>query len=150
MRYERAAVIQHYADMRYALLEAIGGLGPERLRERSLDGWSVKDHLFHIAAWDNLRAGEVRRISAGFASAWRMDDEQDAAFNRLIHELHEALDVEQALWELGDSHERLIEAIREAPERGLDGSLYGEAGLMSHHEALHTEWIEHWRRELGY
>ena len=36
-----------------------------------------------------------------------------------------------------------------APTRGLDGSLYGEAGLRSDHEAQHTAWIRRWRSERG-
>lgn len=36
----------------------------------------------------------------------------------------------------------LNDAIAAATPRGLDGSLYGEAGLRSTHEAAHTGWIK--------
>ena len=62
---DRDALLQHYRKMREELLSAIEGLSDELMTERSLDGWSVKDHLAHIAAWDDVRAAEVERISAG-------------------------------------------------------------------------------------
>jgi hypothetical protein len=67
-----------------------------------------------------------------------------------MHDLLHALPPAQAKWELAISRERLREALSSATERGLDASLYGEAGLRSTHEAQHTEWIRRWRGERGY
>lgn len=53
---DRESLLQHYRDSRKALLAAIEGLDTAALSEPSLDGWSVKDHLFHIALWDEMRA----------------------------------------------------------------------------------------------
>ena len=135
--------------MREELLSAIEGLSDELMAEPSLDGWSVKDHLTHVALWDDLRASEVVRISAGHASAWRMTGAHDEAYNALAHELRLALTPEQAKWELATSRQRLLEAISSATARGLDASLYGEAGLQSSHEREHARWIKRWRREAG-
>jgi hypothetical protein len=74
---DRDALLQHYRQMRRELLAAIDGLTDALLTEPSLDGWSVKDHLAHLALWDDLRASEVVRISAGHDSAWRMTGAQD-------------------------------------------------------------------------
>ncbi len=149
MAEERDALIQHYRQMREELLAAIDGLSDELLTEPSLDGWSVKDHLAHLALWDDVRAGEVARISAGHASAWRMTDEQGETYNGLGYALRRALSFEQVRWELATSRQRLMDAISSATPRGLDGSLYGEAGLRSSHEAAHTGWIKRWRGERG-
>jgi uncharacterized damage-inducible protein DinB len=135
--------------MRAELLAAIDGLGDETLIDPSLDGWSVKDHLAHIALWDELRASEVVRISAGHDSAWRMTGEQDAVYNALAHDLRKALPPAQVRWELETTRQRLLDAIASATARGLDASLYGEAGLRSMHEAQHTGWIKRWRGERG-
>jgi uncharacterized damage-inducible protein DinB len=124
-----------------ALLATVDGLSDELLTEPSLDGWSVKDHLAHLALWDDVRTSEVRRISAGHDSAWRMTGPQEEAYNALGHGLRRALSLEQVRWELTASAQRLLEAIRDATPRGLDGSRYGEAGLRSTHEAVHTGWI---------
>ncbi|MDA0366303.1 MAG: DinB family protein [Chloroflexi bacterium] len=69
MAEQRADLLAHYDQMREQLLSAINGLSDAALSEPSLDGWSVKHHLAHIALWDDLRASEVVRISAGHASA---------------------------------------------------------------------------------
>jgi uncharacterized damage-inducible protein DinB len=149
MAEDREELLRHYRYMREALLAAIEGLSDESLSEPSLDGWAVKDHLAHLALWDDLRASEVLRISAGHDSAWRMTGKQDTAYSAIAYELRRSLSVEQAEWELSTSRERLFDAIASATDRGLDPSLYGEAGLRSTHEAQHTEWITRWRREKG-
>jgi uncharacterized damage-inducible protein DinB len=149
MAERKDGLLQHYRQTREELLAVIDGLSDELLTEPSLDGWSVKDHLLHLALWDDVRAGEVTRISAGHDSAWRMTGEQDEAYNAMAHILRLALSPEQARWELQTSRQRLLDAISAATARGFDGSLYGEAGLHSGHEAQHTEWIRRWRGEKG-
>jgi len=144
---DKHALIQHFHDMRRDLLAAIDGLTDAQLTDPSLDGWSVKDHLAHLALWDDLRASEVTRISAGLDSAWRMAEGQDAIYSDLAYRLRRGLSLAQVRWELATSHQRLLEAISAATERGLDASLYGEAALPSTHEAQHTGWITRWRRE---
>ena len=146
---DRDALLQHYKEMREALLSAIRGLGDESMTEPSLDGWSVKDHLAHLALWDEIRASEVVRISAGHDSAWRLSGEQDAAYNELGHALRQGLSLDQVKWELTISRQRLSDAIFYSTPRGLNGSLYGEAGLRSTHEAAHTGWIRRWRELKG-
>ncbi|SRR6266851_894077 len=147
---DRDALLRHYGQTRDDLLSAIERLSDEQLSEPSLDGWSVKDHLLHLALWDDTRASEVTRISAGHASAWRMNDEQDRAYNEMAHTLRHDMSPDQAKWELATSRQRLLDAIAAATPRGLDASLYGEAGLHSGHEAQHTAWIKRWRGEKGY
>ena len=149
MAADRDALLQHYRRMRDEFLAAIDGLSDELMAEPSLDGWSVKDHLAHLACWDDIRASEVVRISAGHDSAWRMSGEQDEAYNTLGYDLRVGLSPEQAKWELATSSRNLLDAISSATERGLDGSLYGEAGLLSEHQRLHAGWIKRWRREKG-
>jgi uncharacterized damage-inducible protein DinB len=133
--------------MRRDLLAAVEGLSEELMTERTLDGWSVKDHLAHLAAWDEIRTSEVERISAGFDSAWRMTADQDAVYNALAHALRQDLSVGQVMWELERTHERLLVAIRAATPRALDAALYGEAALRSTHDAQHTGWIRRWRED---
>jgi len=68
----RDGLLKHYQQTRQQLVAAIHGLSDQQLLDTSLDGWSVKDHLAHVAHWDEIRATEVLRISAGHESAWRM------------------------------------------------------------------------------
>lgn len=146
---DRDALLQHYRETRRELLAAIDGLSDQQMTERTLEGWSVQDHLTHIAFWDDIRAAEVARISTGHDSAWRLTAEQDEALNAIAHEVRRSLSLDQARWELENSRRRLLDAIASAGERGLDASLYGEAGLHSSHEVQHAQWIARWRRERG-
>jgi uncharacterized damage-inducible protein DinB len=147
---DRDTLLQSYRQSRETLLAAIDGLSDEQMTQTSIDGWSVKDHLAHIAFWDEIRSSEVTRISAGFDSAWRMKPEQDEALNEITYDERRNLSLEQVRWELDTSRQRLLDAIESATDRGLDPSLYGEAGLVSGHEAMHTAWIARWRREKGF
>jgi uncharacterized damage-inducible protein DinB len=146
---DRDTLLRAYRQSREELLAAINGLDDEQLTSPSMDGWSVKDHMAHIAFWDEIRASEVTRISAGFDSAWRMRPEQDEAQNEIAYDERRDLPLGQVRWELDTSRQRLLDAIESATERGLDPSLYGEAGLVSGHEAQHAGWIARWRREKG-
>ena len=149
MAENRDALLQHYRKLREELLSATHGLREEHMTEPSLDGWSVKDHLAHLALWDDLRASEVVRISAGHDSAWNMTHDQGDAYNAVAHSLRLALSLHQVRWELATSRQRLLDAISTATPRGLDRSLYGEAELRSSHEAEHTGWIKRWREGRG-
>ncbi len=144
---DKDALLDHYRTTRKELLAAIEGLTDEQMTEPSIDGWSVKDHLAHIALWDDIRTSEVIRISAGYDSAWRMTGEQDATYGAMGHDLRVGLSLRQVRWELAESRRKLLEAISAATPRGLDGSLYGEAGLKSGHERQHVGWIKRWRGE---
>ncbi len=149
MTENRDALLAHYGETRKTLLSAIDGLSDETMTDPSLDRWSVKDHLAHLAVWDDIRASEVARISAGHDSAWRMSGGQDDLYNTLAYELRRALPPAQVKWELTVSRQRLLDAISSATARGLDAALYGEAGLRSSHEVEHAGWIQRWRGERG-
>lgn len=150
MAEDRSVLMGHYRAMRSDLAAAIDGLSDTQLVEPTIDGWSVVDHLAHVACWDEIRAAEIRRISAGQESAWRMTDGQDDTFNELSYELRRQFSVPQARWELVQTEEALLDALTIATERALDGSLYGEAGLVSDHAAEHAGWIRRWREQKGY
>ncbi len=147
---DREALLAHFQAMRVGILAAIQGLSESQMTEPTLDGWSVKDHLAHLALWDDMRAQEVRRISAGHDSGWRMSEEQVVVYNDLSYDLRKGMSLAQVMWELENSRASFNEAIRAATPRGLDGTLFGEAALRSTHEAAHTEWITRWRGEKGY
>ncbi len=145
---DRDLLLEHFRQMRRALLAAIEGLNDAQAVEPSIDGWSVKDHLAHLALWDDLRASEVGRISAGHQTAWHMPG-RDHEYSGLAYDLRRDLPLDQVRWELGTSHQRLLDAIASATPSGLDASRYGEAALRSTHEAQHTAWILRWRGERG-
>ncbi|MQC47768.1 MAG: hypothetical protein DWG77_01605 [Chloroflexi bacterium] len=147
---DRDALVAHYRQMQDDVRDAIDGLTNEQMTEATIDGGSVKDHLAHLALWHEIRASEVTRISSGYESAWRLTDAQTEAFNATMYELRRDFSLSQAKWELTQARERLFAALAQANVRGLNGALYGEAGLRSEHEAEHAGWIRRWRAERGY
>jgi hypothetical protein len=150
MAEDKDGIIRTYKRTREELLTAIDGLSDAQMTETSIDGWSVKDHLLHLAFWDGIRAGEVARISAGYDSVWKLTDEQDDQLNAMAYDAKKDISLDQAKWEFERSRQQLLNVLDHVTERGLDGSLYGDAGLYSGHEAQHTEWIKKWRFDKGY
>lgn len=108
MTEDREELLQHYRQTRGALLSAIEGLNDALLAETPPGDWSVKDQLAHVAVWDDIRASEVTRISAGHESVWRMTSEQDEAYNVMAHELRLGLSIGQVRWELETSRQRPV------------------------------------------
>lgn len=150
MREDRDALIAHYRATRAEMLAAIERLSAAQLTERTHNGWGVKDHLAHLAFWDELRAAEVLRISAGHASTWRISPEEDGVVNEIVTRARWDLALEQVQWEFAESRRRFIAALEAAPPEALDTDRYGEAGLKSGHEEEHARWIAEWRAERGY
>jgi len=146
---DRDELIDHYHAMRRDLLAAVEGLEDTTLLDASIDGWSVKDHLAHLALWTDIRAAEVTRISAGHDSAYRLTPAQDDTFNVIAYEARREWSLAQARWELEQARAKLLDALTHATPRGLDASHYGSAGLRSHHESEHAAWIRRWRTEHG-
>ena len=150
MAEDREDLLRHYRVSRVMMLAALDGLTDEQMSETTIDGWAVKDHLAHLALWDDIRAAEVARISAGFESAWKMTGNQDEEHNATGYELRRSMSAAQARWELDQSRRRLLDAITAATPEALDQSRYGAAGLRSQHEDQHAGWIARWRSEKGY
>ena len=150
MAEDRDELLNHYRQAHQALQAAIEGLSDEQMSEPTIDGWAVKDHLAHIALWDDLRAAEVQRMSAGFESALDMTEQQDGALNDAGYQMRRSMSAAQAKWEFETSTRKLLEAIAAAPADALDASRYRAAGLRSSHQSQHAGWIARWRGEKGY
>ena len=139
---------QHYAGSRAALMAAIDSLSDADMSLAAIDGWSVKDHLTHVTVWDEIRAAEIERISAGFEPAWRhMTEAETENFNALTERMRSSLPLAQVMAELESSRARVLEAIEAATERGLEENRYGEAGLRTTHEFAHAMMITRWRQQ---
>jgi uncharacterized damage-inducible protein DinB len=120
------------------------------------DGWTVKDHLTHIAAWEHsllaLIEGHDRDRAMGLSEAVEgMDNENEA-----IRKLHESDTPDEALEYFRDSHARLVTALGKLSDADLQKpySHYQPtdpdekrpvvgwvAGNTYEHYAEHTGWI---------
>lgn len=100
-------------DGRWRELNAlIESLGPEGLTIAEPDGWEVKDHLVHIAAWEHsllaLLDGRDRREAMGVGPE---SDDTDT-INAAVWSLHREKTPKQALEYFHGTHELLMARLR--------------------------------------
>jgi len=132
-------------------VEEAGGLS-----RAGADGWTVKDHLAHIAAWEHsllaLIQGHDREQAIGLPEAVEGIDNE----NEAIRKLHETDTPEEALGYFRDSHARLVAALGKLSDADLQKpySHYQPkdsdekrpvvgwvAGNTYEHYAEHIDWI---------
>lgn len=143
----RREILEWYAASRAGFMEAIAGLSDAEMTVREIDGWSVKDHVVHVAQWDEMRLFDMARINAGHVTGYsELHREEVRTHNDLIWELRRDWSLEQALWELASTRERLLQQIAQLNSIGLDESRYGELALRTQHESEHAEVIRRWRQ----
>jgi hypothetical protein len=147
----KAELLEHYTRVRADLMAAIEGLSEAQMTEPTLEGWSVQDHLAHLAAWDEVRSLEIARISAGGTRAWPLlPDDQIETFNQLTVGARRAWTLPEALVELAWTRQHVLDVIAVAAEPAFDESRYGESGLESTHDLGHAAQIREWRVSKGY
>ena len=103
--------IAHLLDLvrdEYAAWQAVvTDAGPERLNiPLSPGGWSIKDHIAHIAWFEHemVRLIETRSLASGSPLWYRSTDER----NTIIYEENRARPVEEVLREAEEIHARLV------------------------------------------
>ena len=142
---ERRSVLAAFAASEAAVLAAIDGLSEAQVGERSLDGWSVKDHLAHLAQWHELRWLDLTRLAAGYDSAVNSTPAQDEAFNAMTVAWRAGLSWQQTLWEWQTSRSRVVEAVRTLTADELQRALQGDWPLRTGHDDEHAGYIRAWR-----
>jgi len=98
----------------------IDSLGPQGLTLTGPDGWAVKDHLVHIAAWElsllGLLEGADRRSAMGVPDA----DEETDAINAAVWALHRGKTPEEARAYSRDTHAALMALLGRLSEADLE------------------------------
>ncbi len=134
-------------------------LGPSGLTITGTDGWAVKDHLIHIAAWEHsliaLLEGADRHQAMGVG---REVDETDA-INAAVWAMHRTKTPEQALEYFHETHALVLKLLRtmtdddlrlpynhyqpNEPREANDNrpALDWVAGNTYGHYAEHIDWI---------
>jgi hypothetical protein len=137
----------------------VDSLGPSRLGITGADGWAVKDHLIHIAAWEHyliaLLEGADRHQAMGVGSDF---DETDA-INAAAWAMHRNKTPEEALDFFHQAHARMLKLLRtmsdddlrlpynhyqpSEPRDSADNrpALDWVAGNTYEHYAEHIDWI---------
>ncbi|MDX1995242.1 MAG: ClbS/DfsB family four-helix bundle protein [bacterium] len=84
-------------------------------------GWTVKDHLIHLATWENgalhLLDGKPQRETMDIpADIWTQGDD---AINAVIHKRTHDLPLEDVLRTLNETHARMLQKLEATPEEAL-------------------------------
>lgn len=126
--------------------ESFAGLDEKQMtRVPSKGGWSIKDILVHVAAWDEQALKNLPLIVEGK----RLPRYRDLygginAFNAMTAEKHRDLPLSEALRQLDQTHKRLLAYLRSVPEEQFEGRSRFRRRLSAdtyNHYPEHTETI---------
>jgi uncharacterized damage-inducible protein DinB len=156
---QRCHLLAHLAAERASLLEQLIGLDERTLTEvPGLAGWTVKDLLAHIAAWDHWELREMKRMTSGESpdlAAVRDMDGYNAAVvaawrDRTLAEVLAELQDARAVWVSWLQILPDEEFFRERLFGGEDWSFPGCLEVQWQHDAEHTAQIAAWREVKGW
>lgn len=115
---ERNSVIAPVEAEWRALNETVDSLGPGGLTISGADGWAVKDHLIHIAAWEisliALLEGEDRAAAMGVPGLMETD-----AINAAIWSAHKDDTPEEVRAYSHKTHARLLSVLGKLSDADL-------------------------------
>jgi uncharacterized damage-inducible protein DinB len=157
----KADFLYHLTADRKALEDVINGRSEAELTRPGPEGWSVKDHLAHIAAWERsglaLLAGENRAAAVGISDELFNEGEDDAV-NEAVRQCDADRSLEDVRAELRRVRAETIAAISVLTDEDLrrpysyyqptdsDNSqtpvIETLVGNSSEHDVEHTEWIK--------
>jgi len=104
------------------LEQAIAGIAPTALEERQGDGWSLMDHLAHVAAWERattaLLEGRPRHQAMGVDEAVYLSGDDDT-INAALWSLHVDKPGASTLAELRAAHAQLVAVLDHLSEEAL-------------------------------
>ena len=104
----------------HELVTLVESLGPDGLTLTGADGWAVKDHLSHIAAWEQSLIALVEKGDLVEAMGLREPTGDMDAINHSLWELHRIQTPDEALAYFGDTHTRLMQAIEKLTDADLE------------------------------
>ena len=99
-----------------ALVES---LGPHGLTRTGADGWAVKDHLVHIAAWEHSLIALLQGTDRHQAMGVGPEAEDTGAINAAVWALHREKMPEQALTYFREAHAALMTVLRTMSDADL-------------------------------
>jgi len=157
----RAELIHRITRAYERLRGLIAGVDPVRLStDPVFDGWTVKDVLAHLAAWQSITVTNLFRLERGQPVLYaRLDPQKLDELNARFHAELKDWPLEKVLADLEGSYRQLINRISllSEPElndprhfKQLRGRPLGQviAENTSQHYEEHLPALEAWRRRL--
>jgi len=148
------ALLEENARARAELLEAVDAVPAVLRLEPSIDGWSLKDVIVNIAAWQDGYAHALELMARGERP--RVPDYEDSdidAYNARRQQEAAADSWEQTLGRLRAARERHEAAVRGLSvldaDRYAPGKTAHRLANAAEHDREHIEQIAVWRRSRG-
>jgi hypothetical protein len=141
----------------------VDSLGPTGLTITGADGWAVKDHLIHIAAWEHSLLALLEGADRHQAMGVGPDVDETDAINAAVWAMHRNKTPEEALDYFHQTHELLLKLLRTMSDDDLQlpynhyqpneprdagdnrPALDWVAGNTYDHYAEHIDWINQLR-----
>ena len=158
---DTAELLARIADEWAVLSQRIAPLSPAQLTAPGPDGgWSVKDHLAHLATWEGmliaLLRGEPIHSAFGIDRARYDALESTDALNAIIAERHRDWPLEEVLRRREETHAQLVALVGALPSEDLEKPITSFqpddpderpvlrkiVGDTYEHYAEHLPWIE--------
>jgi hypothetical protein len=93
------------------LSELVAKLGPDGLARTGPDGWAVKDHLAHVAAWEHSLLALIEGRDRLSAMGLYEPSEEVDFINGAILKLHQDETPQEALKYFWETHAQLMTAL---------------------------------------
>jgi hypothetical protein len=131
----------------YELCGTFERFSDEQIEEPGVtpDGWSVKDVMFHIAAWAAECGVQLERIRMG---TFTPPDDDVERLNREWFELSRTMDLHTVRAELAAARTRMVLEFGTLPEVTTDAVEWFEESAALHY-GVHLEDLRAWAEELG-
>jgi hypothetical protein len=99
--------------------DAVRALGRARFGEATSAGWTYRDLVAHVAAWEDLTARRLRAFRERGERAYPEDARDTDAFNARVAETHRLVGAEALVDELDTAHRRLVTEIAQLSEEQM-------------------------------
>jgi uncharacterized protein YndB with AHSA1/START domain len=100
-----------------ALEQAVAGLSEEQMNVPGAGGWSIKDHLAHLTAWEQfmllyyLQGRPAHEVMQVDEATWRTLDEN--GINEILHQRSQVRPVPEVLADRRRSHEQVVATLEQ-------------------------------------
>lgn len=143
-------IIDHIESRWAEFNRSLEGFNESQMNQPGPDGgWSIKDILAHVRAWEE----EALKALLIIVEGKRLPRYKDLygginAFNAMIHEKNKDLPLDKALKQLEETHNKLLGYLQSIPEDQFDGRTRFRRRLAAdtyNHYPEHTETINELR-----
>jgi Mycothiol maleylpyruvate isomerase N-terminal domain len=138
----RATLLERIRQSWDALQETVRGLDERRITTPGPEGWSVKDHLAHLARWEGAvldrLEGRDPLVALGIGEAQERDED---AINAMLQERDASLSTPEVVRLLAQTHARMIARVEAMDTAALERWIGHIQGNTHEHFDEHIGWM---------